>query len=209
VIEILRLTAGYEVTGLLDPNPALQGKTVLGIPVLGDDRLLHGLVARGMRHFFVGVGSTGDAALRRRLFEAALDQGMTPVTAIHPGSFLSPSIQLGAGVIIMAAAVINCGAIIGSNVIVNSGAIVEHDCIIGDHAHIASGACLASAVRVGDGAHIGTGATIRQCITIGAQAVVGAGAAVVDNVPPGAIVTGVPARPQNRKETPADARQHR
>ena len=48
--------------------------------------------------------------------------------------------------------------------------------------------------RVERGATIGSGATIICDVTIGAHALIGAGAVVTHDVPPYAIVTGVPAR---------------
>ena len=195
VIEILRSHEAYELIGLLDPKPELHGKSVLDVPVLGGDDLLPVLKRDGVCHVFVGIGSIGDTRPRQYLFELALQHGMKPVHALHPKAIVSPSAVLGEGVTIMANTVINACARLGVNVIVNTGAVIEHDCIIGDHVHIATGALLTSTVKVGTGAHIGAGATVRQCITIGEGAIVGAGAIAVKDVPPHAVVVGVPARP--------------
>jgi acetyltransferase-like isoleucine patch superfamily enzyme len=48
--------------------------------------------------------------------------------------------------------------------------------------------------RIGPGAFIGVHCVILPGVTVGAKAVVGAGSVVTKDVPPGAVVAGVPAR---------------
>jgi serine O-acetyltransferase len=53
-------------------------------------------------------------------------------------------------------------------------------------------------------ASIGTGAKVIGGVRVGAGASVGANAVVVDDVPPGATVVGVPARVVSRSQSPSD-----
>ena len=194
VIDALRLMGGCELAGLLDADRTLWGTEVLGIPVLGGDDLLPQLRAQGVYHAFIGVGTTGTTVPRRRLYEEVRRQGFEVVRIIHPHAVISPSVHLGEGPTVLAAAVINAAARLGDDVIVNTGAIVEHECVLGHHVHIATGARLGGGVTVGDGTHIGLGASVRQGVRIGHDAIVGAGAAVVSDVSDRVVVAGVPAR---------------
>ena len=74
-------------------------------------------------------------------------------------------------------------------------ATISHDSKVGAYAHISPGAHLAGGVQVGARSWVGIGAAIRESIEIGADVVIGAGAAVVADVPSGARMGGVPARP--------------
>lgn len=195
LLEILASDGRYEIAGLLDPNPALRGKSVGGAGVLGSDELLATLAARGIVLAFMGLGSAANTQPRQRLFEQARAHGLRFVAVIHPSAVLAPSAQTGEGCAVLAGAIVGTGARLADNVIVNTRAVVEHDCRIESHAHIASGAVLAGGVSVGEGAHVGAGSVVRQGLKIGRGAVIGVGAAVVCDVPDDAVYVGVPARP--------------
>jgi len=194
VLETLQVMGVHEIIGLLDARPELHGQRILGVPVLGDDGLLGALRDEGVRHFFLGIGSTKRTSLRRQVYERLVREGFEAVDVIHPSAAVSASATLGRGSVILAGAVVGPGVVLEENVIVNSGAVVEHDCIVGGHVHIASGAVLGGAVQVGTEAHIGSGAVVLQGLRIGSGATVGAGAAVISDVSAGTTVVGVPAR---------------
>ncbi len=184
---------GYRVIGFLDAAESTWGSRCLDLPVFGNDERLADFPP-GQVQLANGIGSVGLPALRRRIFGAQRARGYNFPSVIHPRAIVSPDVELGHGVQVMAGAVIQTGARIGDNVIVNTGAIVDHDCVIGAHCHVAPGAVLSGGVSVGDDSHIGTGAVIIQGIQLGEQCVVGAGAVVIRNHAAASRLVGVPAK---------------
>lgn len=195
LLDMILLRGEFEIVGLIDDSVALHGQQINGSSVLGGRSLLPGLIERGIRHIFLGLGGVGDNRPRARAFAELCSLGFQIVNVIHPAAVISKSVLLGNGIAVMAGAVINCGSQIGDNVIVNTGSVIDHDCRIADHVHIAPGAVLSGGVNVGAYSHLGTGARVRQSVTIGSGVIVGVGSAVVADVPDNCTVVGVPAKP--------------
>lgn len=192
LVEAL-LADGALIAGILDADPARLGDTVLGVPVIGDDRIADDFPCDAVR-LVNGIGSIGLPALRRAIFERFLARGFAFATVVHPSAVVASDVELGEGAQVMAGVVLQPGCHIGRNAIINTRASVDHDCTIGDHAHIAPGVTLSGGVTVGSGCHLGTGATVIQGVRIGDGSVVGAGAVVTKDVAAGVTVLGVPAR---------------
>jgi acetyltransferase-like isoleucine patch superfamily enzyme len=87
----------------------------------------------------------------------------------------------------------------------NTAAVVEHDCLVGDHVHLSPGVLLGGGVTVHSFAHVGIGAIALPGSEIGEGAIVGAGAVVLDSVPSGTTVVGIPARLLARERISQDA----
>lgn len=188
------VAAGFQPAAVIDRDPALWGRGLLGVPVIGGDECLGDVAASGITHFILGLGTVGSGTIRRHLFAKGNDAGLAPLTIVHPSAVVSPSATLGVGTVVLPGAVVGARATVGDNVIINTRAVVEHDCRIGDHVHVASGACLCGGCRVGDEALVGAGATIRQLTSVGDGAMVALGAVVIDDIPAGATAMGIPAR---------------
>lgn len=192
LLESLRLRS-VRVLGITDPNPDTVMTGVVGIPVLGPDRVI--LEHDPSEILLVnGLGSVRDTSARKRLFESFVSRGYAFAAVVHPKAIVASTALLAEGVQLMAGAVVQPGVSLRENVIVNTNASIDHDGQIGAHVHIAPGATLSGGVTVRDGAHIGTGAVVIEGITIGAGATVGAGAVVLRDVPEDATVVGNPAR---------------
>lgn len=191
VLDILLSARQYHPVGFVDSNPALRGRRIDGLPVLGDISCLPTLAQRGIEAGVVAIGDNGI----RRAFALQLERaGMTPLNAIHPSANIARTAHLGTNACIAAGALVCAHCQIGDSTILNTGCIVDHESMIGTAAHICPGVRLAGHVTVESGAFIGIGATVIQNVRIGREAVVGAGAVVIADVEPLTTVVGVPAR---------------
>lgn len=174
-----------DVLGFLTDDASGHGTKVMGFPVLGGREWL-----AGRMHVRVAV-AVGDPRGRARLVSELRARF---VSLIHPSATISPSAEIGVGSILLPGAVLSAGARLGEHCIVNLSATVSHDCVLEDFATLSPGVNLAGYVSLGRESALGVGASVLPRVHVGARAIVGAGAVVTRDVPPEAVVAGVPAR---------------
>lgn len=192
VLDILLSARRYRPVGFLDSNPALHGRRMDGLPILGDLAVLGDLKNQGIAAAVIAIGDNGTRRGFARDVESA---GFELINAIHPSANLAHNVTLGRNVVVAAGALVCAHCQIGDSAVLNTGCIVDHETMIGTAAHVCPGARIAGRVTIESGAFVGIGATVLQCVRIGYDAIVGGGAVVTRDVDPMTTVVGVPARP--------------
>jgi acetyltransferase-like isoleucine patch superfamily enzyme len=158
------------------------------------------------------VGGDAAGVLARRFpgvqfYNAALTEVQDDVeigTGTRVGTFtlLHAGARIGAGCTIGSHSNI-CASEIGDRVSIQTachitrGVVIEDDVFVGPGVITLNDKLLGGPLtppRICAGAKVGGGSVILPGVTVGAGAVVGAGSVVTRDVPPGALVTGQPAR---------------
>lgn len=67
---------------------------------------------------------------------------------VHPNAYVSPSVEIKKGTIILAKAVVNTNSRIGQGTIIGIGALIDHDVTIKQFCHINSGAIIKAGCTV-------------------------------------------------------------
>lgn len=179
----------WEVKGILDDSPEMQGKSYRNVPVLGTvmdwDKFTESW-------FVVAIGSP---RTRKKIVEKMLSKGVVQFASlIHPSVSMSESVAIGAGSIITAGCVITSDITLGMHSVVNLLTSIGHDFMAGDYCTIAPHVAVSGHVTLRSGVEIGTGAVLIQGLTFGTGSFIGAGAVVTKNIPENVLAVGCPAK---------------
>lgn len=200
VVAIAR-ACGVDVLGVVDdgrPDPALLDR--LAVRLLGTSDWWATASPTGF------VAGLGYPAPRRATAARAAAAGSWPGRLVHPGADIGPDVELADGVVVWPGATVTTRVVVGRHTHLNVACSVSHDAVLGEHVTVGPGARVCGAVVLADDVWLGAGAVVVPGRTLGVGAVVGAGAVVLDDVAPGLVVAGVPARPvRSRRPRPRDA----
>ncbi|GAB2614354.1 NeuD/PglB/VioB family sugar acetyltransferase [Pseudactinotalea suaedae] len=140
--------------------------------------------------YLIGVGHpTTRSKIAQRIGGRA-----SAATLVHPSATIGRATILGAGSVVCAGAALSNNVELGRHVHVNPNATIGHDTVLGDMVSVNPGAVVSGACTVDTGVLLGAGSVVLQDVVVGRFATVGAAACVVRDVPPRAVVKGVPAR---------------
>lgn len=176
------------VYGFFDDNPALIDKVIINdLKCLGhsQDVEKHDAVSS----VFVAIGDNQTRLAKYKYFRA---KGYALPNAVHRKAHLSEFAEIGSGVFLMGAAIVNPHSRIGDCCIVNTSATVGHDCELDPGVQVAPGVNVAGGCHIGEGTFIGIGAKLGPGVKVGPWCVVGAGSLVLKDLPPYSFFCGFP-----------------
>lgn len=144
--------------------------------------------------FVVGVG---DPQLKKKFAEKMAGK-FSPLAFTDESIIRSERVFLSEGSVVMPGCVVTTNVSIGRHAHLNIGCRVSHDVTIGAYSTLCPNVSIASNVQVKDEVFVGISATIingstESPLIIGEGAIIAAGACVTNDVPPHAMVAGVPA----------------
>jgi sugar O-acyltransferase (sialic acid O-acetyltransferase NeuD family) len=178
-IDVIEQENKYNIHGLVGLKDEV-GKKISGYDVIAtEDELVN--LSKDFRYAFIAIGQIKNVKLRIDLYESVLNTGFEIPSIISPQSFISRTVQIGEGTIIMNGVVLNSGVKIGNNCIINSKALIEHGTQVADHCHISTGAILNGDCVVESKSFVGSGAIVKHGITIKTSSFVNMGQIVTKN----------------------------
>ncbi len=190
IIEnINREKAEWNVLGIVDDNPTLQGASVGGYSVLGPTDILN--IRTDKTYVVCGIGNP---SIRKKISEKIFNPNILFPVLIDPSAVVAKDAELSEGVIIGAGVLCEKKCRIGKQVMINSHCIVGHESIINDYSMIHLGSNIAGQIEMGECCEIGMGTNIIQQLKIGAYTMTGAGSVIVKDVQGNCLVAGVPAK---------------
>lgn len=192
VLSILRATRDWnesEFLGFLDDG-AVNAERLKGLNAihLGPTAMLNELPKN--TQYVIGIGK---GSVREALDQIAVQAGLHPLTVIHPDSSISPDSIVGEGAVICAGARITTNVHIGRQVHLNMNVTVGHDVRLDSFATVFPLVALGGESVIGKRTTIGAGSAINPGIRTGSDSYIASGAVVINDVPEGVLVAGVPA----------------
>lgn len=171
----------YDVVCFVDDEPAVIGKHLNDIPVLGFTEL---------KHQFPGisiVAAIGSPSVRQAVVEKLARAGFISEQLIHPRTEISRWVEIGEGAVICAGCIFTTNIRINNHVQINLDCTIGHDVVMEDYTTLAPGVHVSGWVHFGKRVYVGTGAvfingTQENPLVIGDDVVIGAGACVTQSI---------------------------
>jgi len=141
--------------------------------------------------FLIAIGTV---SVRKRIVEDLKLRGAQFHTLVHPTAVVGDAVKLGEGVILCPFATVTTHVELSDFVMLNIYASAGHDARVGRYGVLCPYATLNGFAMLEDEVFVATHATVTAYRRIGRGATIGANSLVLRDVPPEALIVGVPGK---------------
>ena len=168
----------------LDAFPAIKNVA----PIIGT---IKDYVPQENDRFVLALGTPQD---RKNIALALKSRGAKFISLIHPLARVSPTAQIGEGVVVYPFAMINTGVRVGECCLFNAYSGCGHDAVVGAYSVLAPSAGVLGYAQTGECCFLSTHAMLAPKKKLGDGGVIAANSAALRNAPNDALVMGVPGK---------------
>ena len=189
-LKVNHIDRRWDRIALLDDDPAKHDQSILGVEIAGPFSLLGKADAASVEVSNMVARTTEK---RKSAREAIASFGLPFVTLIDPDVDIE-GVRFSDDITIYGNVAFCADAVVGEGAVAFTGTVIGHGSRLGPGCIIAPGAVINARVELGEGVYVGTNASILPDLKVDSWSTIGANSAVIQNVPAGATVMGVPAQ---------------
>ena len=186
-VDAIQRTTHQRAVGILDNNVSLHGKTMLGVPVIGNNSRVMELYKEDFFDAAIIV-VTADINERKMLFIDLKNKNIKFTNIIDPSVIIRTNVSMGSGNLILANGFIAACVSMGDNNFLASHTCIEHHSVVGSHCTFGPRTTTSGAVVIGDKVKFGMGVMIEPYITIGSNSLIPSGAVVTTTIPEDSVI---------------------
>ena len=147
VYDLLQNKYDYDEIAFLDDNFEDLKIKNNSLNILGKLDLIENIEIRTkFQNAFVAIG---ESYKRVDISKKILQLGFEMPNLIHPTAYISKSVQIGIGNLVLANVVLQADVNIDNYVIINNSCNIDHDCVIEEGVHISPGVIMGGNVKIG------------------------------------------------------------